>query len=467
MGNRRLRVGGFPSFLPSEQTPISLRDLLIAMSSSLNRRAFTGTLLSGSLATKLITHANDNPVPPQMTGPMVGHTSTDSAVIWCRPERPGTYRLTVTEAESGRAVTVAKADAIEDRDFCVTWLVTGLRPETRYRYVIASDVGSILASDDQIFQTAPNNESRTRVRLAFGSCADTEPLPLWSGIDDANVDGLVLLGDTPYIDSRDLTVARDKHRAFLRVPELARLIRHTSVWGTWDDHDFGGNDTDGRMPGKANTRRAFVEYRANREYGADGNGIYTRFRRGPVEVFLLDTRWFARTAPSPVDPTRPTLLGTKQWRWLLAGLKASTAPFKIIACGMIWDDKENRESDDWGTYAYERSALFDFLGRERISGVLLIGGDIHCSRLLKYDTMEQVGYPIHQMIVSPIHKRVIPSLNVDHPDLVHGAAMPHVWLRVEVDRTGEVPRLTAEWIQMEGRPMWSLSVTVTDLTPKG
>jgi alkaline phosphatase D len=51
---------------------------------------------------------------------------------------------------------------------------------------------------------------------------------------------------------------------------------------------------------------------------------------------------------------------------------------------MIWDDKENFESDDWGSYTHERAELFDFIGRENISGVLLIGGDIHCSRLLKY-----------------------------------------------------------------------------------
>ncbi|MCH2611458.1 MAG: alkaline phosphatase D family protein, partial [Pirellulales bacterium] len=229
-------------------------------------------------------------------------------------------------------------------------------------------------------------------------------------------------------------------------------------------HDFGLNDSDGRLKGKERSRKAFMEYRANQSFGHDDQGIYTKFRRGGVEVFLLDTRWFARTEPSPVAPEKPTLLGKRQWAWLKQGLEESTAPFKVIACGMIWDDKENRESDDWGTYHYERQALFDFLGEKNISGVVLIGGDIHCSRWLEYKTNEQVGYPIRQFIVSPIHNRVIPTLNVAHPDLIKGAAIPNVWLRLEVDTGTSPATLHARWMQMNGRKMWDVMLTEDDLS---
>ena len=130
---------------------------------------------------------------------------------------------------------------------------------------------------------------------------------------------------------------------------------------------------------------------------------------------------------------------------------------------MIWDDKENSESDDWGTYTHERTALFDFLGESRISGVMLIGGDIHCSRLLRYETEQQVGYPLHQMIVSPIHNGTIPSLNVSHPDLIEGAAVPHVWLRLEVDATQQPATLHAQWVQMDGRKMWDITLNEEQL----
>ncbi|MBB02178.1 MAG: hypothetical protein CMJ47_06000 [Planctomyces sp.] len=429
------------------------------MSMDLNRRA-----MLAATAVSFVSGRSQAAEPKAAgVGPMIGHVSSTTARIWYRPEKPGRYLLHVS---AGNVDTVEKVSAIEARpenDLCVTWTIEGLRPDTRYDYHVAAQGGNVVEGSDYYFRTPAKPADQQRVCLAFGSCASMDSIPLWTQMKERGADGLVLLGDTPYIDSTNLNVAREKHRQFLSIPSLSALIRNTPTWGTWDDHDFGRNDSDGRLEGKENTRRALVEYRANPQFGDDAQGIYSKFRYGPVEVFLLDTRWFSRTEDSPVDPSKPTLLGRKQWEWLKQSLKDSTAPFKVIACGMIWDDKQNRESDDWGSYAHERQALFEFLGQEKISGVVLIGGDIHCSRLLKYKTEKLVGYPIHQLIVSPIHSGTIPSLNVAHPDLIRGSATPHVWLRLEVDSTAAPPRMKAEWVQMNDLPMWGLTLTENQL----
>lgn len=430
---------------------------------AIDRRTFAATVAAGVAASSVQLRSAQaaNRQSDGAVGPLVGHVSSTTAIVWYRPAATGSYVLHV-HADGGADVRVA-AEATKEHDQCVTWQVDGLKPATRYQYSI-HDESTVLVEDQQCwFDTAPEDESDAQVTLAFGSCAHSKPLPLWTQIEQRGAQGLVLLGDTPYIDSVDLAVARRKHREFLSIPELAAISRHMPVWGTWDDHDFGANDSDGRLKGKEHTRRAFVEYRANDSYGDQDEGIYTKFRRGPVEVFLLDTRWFARTEPSPVDPQKPTLLGRRQWDWLQQSLAASTATFKVIACGMIWDDKRNTESDDWGAYAHERAALFDYLGANDITGAILIGGDIHCSRLLRYKTEKQVGYDLRQLIVSPIHDSTIPSLNVAHPDLVHGAAIPHVWLRLQVDTTQQPATLHAEWVQMDGRQMWDLKLTEEDL----
>lgn len=428
------------------------------MSQKLNRRSMLAVSAASFLPHSL--RAAESEVLSGV-GPMVGHVSETSAKIWFRPDQPGQYKLLVS-AEDGESYERAfQAEASETQDLCITWDVTDLKPETRYQYSIIDN--GTKSTEVNSFVTAPDAKLKSKISLAFGSCADMASIPLWTQMEEQGAEGLVLLGDTPYIDKTDLRTAREKHRQFLSVPSLAKLIRHTPTWGTWDDHDFGRNDSDGRLPGKENTRQAFVEYRANEQFGHDDQGIYTKFRYGPVEVFLLDTRWFSRTEPSPVAPDKPTLLGKIQWEWLKESLRSSDAKFKVIACGMIWDDKENSESDDWGTYSHEREALFEFLGDQKISGVVLIGGDIHCSRLLKYKTEAQVGYPIHQFIVSPIHDRTIPKLNVPHPDLIKGAAIPHVWLRLEVDSTREPAQLHAKWVQMDGQPMWDITLEDTEL----
>lgn len=430
--------------------------------SKLTRREFGAAAGAGILLHPLLASAVDD-ADESAVGPMIGHVSESTAKIWYRPTEAGKYTVVVHRDDG--VVTRATERATPENDLCITWTLRGLKAGTRYSYRILNDNNKITLDDPALyyFDTAPNETTPGKVCLAFGSCAHTKPLALWNQMRERGAQGLMMLGDTPYIDSTRLSVQRKKHRDFLAVPDIAQLIRNTPTWATWDDHDFGKNDSDGTLPGKENARQAFIEYRANADYGHNSDGIYTKFRYGSVEVFVLDTRWFSRTEPSPVDSSNPTLLGARQWKWLKKSLKQSTAPFKIIACGMIWDDKENTESDDWGTYSYERAALFDFLGDEDISGVILIGGDIHCSRLLQYKTETQVGYPIRQCIVSPIHDSTIPSLNVAHPDLIHGSATPHVWLRVEVDTTVSPATFEAEWVQMDGQKMWTLNLDENDV----
>ena len=206
-----------------------------------------------------------------------------------------------------------------------------------------------------------------------------------------------------------------------------------------------------------------MEYRGLNSYGTGTPGIYTSFRYGPIEVFLLDPRYFSQAEPSPVDAKKPTCLGKEQWQWLLDGLAKSTAPFKFIASGMIWDDKKNKEKDDWETYAHEREALFDFIDAKKISGVVLLSGDIHVSRHLKYPLKSRLGYDLEQWIVSPMHDSIIPSLNVPHPALLWGEAIPNVFLQVIADSTQSPATLTANWITMNGKTVHSVSLKATEM----
>ncbi|MEO6529482.1 MAG: hypothetical protein ABIO25_01030 [Specibacter sp.] len=46
-----------------------------------------------------------------------------------------------------------------------------------------------------------------------------------------------------------------------------------------------------------------------------GEGVYTLFPRGPVEVFRLDPRRFSRTEAGWADIGQPTCLGARRWDW--------------------------------------------------------------------------------------------------------------------------------------------------------
>ncbi|TDE16005.1 alkaline phosphatase D family protein [Jiangella asiatica] len=435
-----------------------------------NVAAYVGMVRAGTAPAVVPT-----PAPPQPpTGPLIGHVDASSARIWARPGvDPAAHPKWTCTLAYGRQRRRTRAGIAVERDNTLLFDVTGLKPGTEYTVEIApdGDAGDVEPLRGS-FTTAPPAGKPTVTTMGFGSCAPSVPDAVWDRVRLVGCEAFVLLGDTPYIDSTDLAVARQKHRIFLQQPELAALVSSMPVWGTWDDHDFGGNDVHGDLVGKVNNRRAFADYRANATFGHDGDGallttprdgegIYTSFRRGPVEVFLLDPRWFSRTEPSWADPSQPTCIGAVQWDWFRTVLSESDAPFKAIATGLIWDDKQNSEKDDWGTYFYEREAIFDFVRDERIAGCFLMGGDIHVSRALNYGP--RVGYDLWQFIVSPLHGSTIPSLNVPHPALVHSAVEPNVFLRLVADTTVADPTLTATWINRAGTEIFEVERLASQL----
>ncbi len=404
----------------------------------------------------------------QIIGPLLGHTDTNSVNIWARLNNEAQYILEVKK-EGSKKWKKFIANAEKDNDFCITWKVKNLSPSTRYQYRIKNGEVPLNKSNNFSFKTAPSIDSKTQVHIAFGSGSnyDKGTAEVWNRISNSNIDAMVILGDTPYIDATKLSTQREKYREFSNFTEFKNLAQSIPFWGTWDDHDFAFNDSDGTAKGKENSLKAFKEYRPNNSFGDGNEGVYTKFSYGSIEVFLLDTRWWSWTEPSYADSSKKTLLGKKQWEWLKKSLIESKATFKLIACGMIWDDKKNGEKDDWGTYMYERDALFSFIGKEKISGVVLIGGDIHVSRVLRYNTEKEVGYPLYQFITSPLHNRTIKSLNVPHPDLIRDAVVPHTFMKITADPTKVPATLTAEFIDKDGKRLFdNICITIDQLSPK-
>jgi alkaline phosphatase D len=433
-------------------------------SNSVLRRQFLTSMLSLGAVAMTRPAISMNLKAETMLGPIVGHCDDSTAVIWIRATAAGDYIIEITPISGGDAITV-NSQAIEENDFCVHWHVTNLLPATKYRYRVLQGTEEISNDPGQTFATAATPDTAAKVRLAVSSCAheDRASRDVWNRMATENVDAVLLLGDTPYIDSTELEKQTQRHREFASVAEYQALLRSRPCWWTWDDHDFAGNDASGLAVGKENSRLVFTRYRPQQEFGENGEGIYTSFRRGPVEVFVLDTRWFSMTEASFASPHKPTLLGKQQWEWLKKGLLKSTAPFKLLAGGVIWDDKENSESDDWGSYKHERTALEKFLGDNKISGVVLLGGDIHASRVLKYKTAKVAGYDLVQMIASPIHSSTIPSLNVYHPDLIRSAVEPNVFLMLEADNTVSPATLKATLINRRGETVFAYQLTESDL----
>lgn len=390
--------------------------------------------------------------PPALThGPFRGHVDGTSMHVWARASEPGAFTLRLVAADGDVVTANANADAAHDLTLHFT--VPGLEAASLYDATILSGE-RVVHQEPGAWATAMADDA-SAVTIAFGSCSsDTgfKDQPIWGRILARSPHALVLLGDTPYIDAGTVEARRRRHREFFAFPPVRAALRAIPTWTTWDDHDYTANDEFGAVKGSETARPVFVDYHAHAAYGDGQRGIYTSFRRGPLEVFLLDARSFADVEQSPLAPGERSLLGTAQIAWLQQALLASTAAVKVLACGMVWNEGvRTNKKDCWGNWLPERDGLFRWLGEQRIAGVVLIGGDVHRSRVILHPTRAVVGYDVPEFITSPLAQNVIETNAVAVPGLAFDAGESHSCLFLEVARTGEDGVVRAVFQAGDGR----------------
>ncbi len=409
---------------------------------------------------------------PKLThGPLRGACDSTSMDFWARASRPGEYTLGLCTHDELSEVfpTPVVNTATVENDLTLHWRIEGLKAGTEYLGIRVRALGTEVWLDHSaIFRTSAGDTS-PKASLIFGSCCEEHLLPdqpIWKAMQLVGPDALVLLGDTPYINSTELEVQRKSYREFFEFEPVRSTLYRTACYFTWDDHDYAWNDQFGLVKGRENSRRAYLEYHASQELGSGDEGIFQSFRSGPVEVFLLDTRWFADIKKSPLALGKRSLLGAKQIAWLQKGLAASTADFKVLACGMVWNDAVRPgKKDCWGNWIDERDALLRWIGEKKISGVVLVGGDIHRSRVSLHPWKALAGYDVPEFISSPIAQSVIEAAKVDAPGLLFDVGAPASFLWVEAGREKSGAQLRGHIMDGAGKELFAKTFTLAELSP--
>ncbi len=395
-------------------------------------------------------------------GPELGALTQTGVAVWCEVEwldARGKIALQVREiggdevSEADSPATVLGGTSGAGQRQQLRFDLGGLRAGTRYAYQLQGAMAeSVRTSVGGSFHTLRPVEQPQLVTVAFGSCADegTGTGALWGQLAQLHPDAVVLLGDTPYIDSVDPAQQEKRHREFHLTPSMQAVLRDVPLYSVWDDHDFGLNDTNGLLVGRDVARACFTRFRANPAFGDGAGGVYTSFRDGPVEVFLLDTRWFSATETGPEG--QPTLLGATQWAWLERALSASTAPFKVIASSMVFNSSVRPlKADYWGHYPTEYQRLMELLGRLKAEGVILVSGDVHNTRIVHHHVAGAVGYDLVELVTSPMHDRVHnAALFSNSSDVEITIGQPHSMLLLTADNTVQPAKLTAKFVDKSG-----------------
>lgn len=401
-----------------------------------------------------------------MQGPMLGAVHPDRATVWARVGGEHDVQLEVTGAD-GKRRTGKTSRSLADNDHCVVLHSPELEPDTRYRYriLIDGDEDDYLKDlPPQFFRSAPDGPRC--FSAAFGSCAqhyDDPVQPVWAGVEAVDPDLFLWLGDNVYIDSIHESVMAECYRRQRNVLSAVPVLRKIPQLATWDDHDYCLNDHDRRNPAKEKALAVFRRYWANPAYGEAGNpGTYFRYHYGGVDFFFLDVRYYRDPNDAP-DDSNKTMLGPAQLEWLKASLRASDAPFKVLASGSGWSASKGATGDAWSSHLSERNDIFEFITEQEVGGVLLISGDTHVGEFNCIPWSEHGGYDLYELVSSPLAQK---------PDKgAWTARRPEMRIRqvysrgnnfglLEFDTTAADPTVTLTLRDTTGRRTWWRPVTL-------
>ncbi|MGD9688613.1 MAG: alkaline phosphatase D family protein [Phycisphaerales bacterium] len=256
--------------------------------------------------------------------------------------------------------------------------------------------------------------------IAFGSCArERREQPIWDEIIKTDPDLFLFIGDNQYADfwEKDGKMVMQRvpgierideaYAALAAKPGFQRMKAHCPMLATWDDHDYGDNDSGKDFPFRAQSQKAFLDFFG---FASDDpirrqEGIYHARTFGPadkrVQVILLDTRYHrdllekgtpGAAAPGtsprgargggpyvPTTNTSKTVLGETQWRWLEARLHEPAHVRIIVSSIQVVADEHGHET--WGNFPHERQRLYDLIASTGASGVVFISGDRHLAEV--------------------------------------------------------------------------------------
>jgi len=362
-----------------------------------------------------------------------GDVTPTSAVVWARGVRAGTLEVLHGVAGAGgpagrRALKVHAGD-----DLTGKLALTGLTPATRY----AVRVSQGEARAEAEFVTAPSPDAPARVAFLWsgdlgggGYCRPLEGgYRIFRPMLERRADFFLFVGDTIYADvpcdrpgvvagaefrARTLAQYRARHRYNREDAPLSALLRGTSVYAIWDDHevrnDFSGPH-DWLMPVG---RQALLDYWPIAPPPEEPTRLYRRFRWGRLlEVFILDTRQY-RSPNADTDGPGKTMLGAEQKRWLLDGVTSSTATWKVVVTSVSLSIPTGKPDarDSWtGVSAFglpvdgagfvtERDAILDRFRKHGVKNLVFVAADVHHAELIRHHPTPEWSF--HEFVAGPL-----------------------------------------------------------------
>ena len=348
-------------------------------------------------------------------GPWSGGVTPTTAVVKARLVGEGmAAELLISEdATLKEALRMGSVRTQSSEHNLVSYELQRLKPDTVYHYALEIN-GRVDWASRGRFRTFPPGPSS--FRMAFASCAKTASAnEVFDRIRENHPLFFMNMGDFHYLNISTNSVARYRNaydQVLSSLPQTL-LYRDTAFVYMWDDHDYGGNNSNRKSSSHESARKAYAEYVPHYPLAAGGGDqpIYQSFDVGRVRFILTDLR-SERDDVKKKDDESKSMMGTKQKEWFKQRLLEANGKFPLI-CWMSsvpwigepganpyafikadqhgWfhhtnaiesasktnKPKPSVEEDHWAVFASERREIADFVKANHISGLCILHGDSH------------------------------------------------------------------------------------------
>lgn len=420
------------------------------------------------------------------SGPMVGYSEMREVQLWVQTKSAATVQIAYWEKgiENPDTLKTAKAMTQKATVFTAKLLADEVLPDKFYQYELRINNQKVDFDYDLTFQAQPLWQWRIdppAFKFALGSCTYiNEPIfdrpgkgygseyEIYESIADKKPNMMLWLGDNIYLREADWNTRTGILHRYTHTrsnQEMQRLLATTHNYATWDDHDFGPNNSDRSFIHKEKTLEAFKLFWANPTFGLphiDG-GITTKFQFHDIEFFVLDNRYFR----SPKNPKNDdeVLLGKAQIDWLIDALSNSYSPFKMIAIGGQVLNSE-KVAENYRNYEEEFAYLTKRLEEEKIRGVIFLTGDRHFTELSR--TESEKGYVMYDLTVSSLTAGSYSTADKEpNKNRVEGTVTTeHNFSVVEVTGKRKERVLTIRTYNTEGEELWTKKIDSAEFYKK-
>ncbi len=260
-------------------------------------------------------------------------------------------------------------------NYIATFELTDLVPNMGYKYWVVMD--GIEYNLEGSFTTPADGPFSFKV--AFGNCSRTgSTSKIYSEILEKAPLMFMHLGDFHY---ENIKIAapykfREAYRRVLTSTTQSELYHKTPVMYIWDDHDYGGNNTNSESKSAKTAQDLYRQCVPHYPLVKPEGAIYQSFRIGRIKFVVTDGR-SNRDPDTEPDNESKSMLGKAQKEWLKDELLRGKfeGPLTVWVNNVSWIS--SADPDTWAGYQTERAEIATFIEENEIENIAMLCGDAH------------------------------------------------------------------------------------------